>query len=82
MPPLQTVQLRHSYCSCVTPDAVVLDKEQVRRRQESDISTASLDLVDSITIKVQSSNKSITYSLGKVTNQCEEWFALISDAVF
>ena len=55
-------------CVMVHTDAIILD-ESVARACAADTSSVSLDSVqigDSITIKVQSSKKSITYKLSKV----------------
>ena len=53
---------------CCSVDAIVMD-ESVAKASAADISSVSLDdgeESNSITIKVQSSNKSITYKLSKV----------------
>ena len=55
-------------CVMVPTDAIILD-ESVAKACAADTSSASLDSVqigDSITIKVQSSKKSIMYKLSKV----------------
>ena len=56
----------HTLHACYYTDAVVLEKGQSRKQWDSNISNTSLDLADSITIKVQSLKKSIVFRLGKV----------------
>ena len=46
-------------------DAIVLQEDQVANRA-LDASTVSLDPAESITLKVQTSKKSVVYSLAKV----------------
>ena len=68
----------------VPTDAIILD-ESVAKACAADTSSASLDSVqisDSITIKVQSSKKSIMYKLSKVRLRSVHWsYSLVCSQV-